>query len=220
MDETGQDLLAGACFTMDQDTDVLGGNLVGQGCQAFHFRRGPDLETDGFGQAAPLLLVVVLLLTTQGGGLLHQAFNELDVVEGFFQVFVSAQLHGPDRRFDGAESGHDNDFAGRLAGLDVFQQGQSVRIGQLQIDHGDIEAAALQGPQGLRLIARGHRPVAFAGQQAPEKGADGFLVIDDQNTYLAQDNTTFLGQNRKTGRRGTGTEGPGDRRSVALGASF
>ena len=182
MDEAGQHLLAGAGLALDQHVDILAGHLVGQRHQAPHQGGTADLEADRSGYFRPLFPCLISLpqRISLGGGPGDQLLYFADVVKRLLQIFVRPLLHGCHRCFDGAVTGHDDDLAGGLPGLDRLQQGQAVRVGQLQIDHGDAEAGRGKGAHRIRLIGGGGHLIPFFSQQPPEKAADIRFVIDDQ----------------------------------------
>ena len=181
VNEAGQHLLAGARLALDQDADVLVGQAIGERGQLAHGRCRADQKVLRSGELAPLLFVLLFALGGGGRRFLNQPFDLLDVVKGLFHILVGPHLHGLDRGLDGAETGHDDDFAVGLLALDVLQQGQAVGVRQLQVDHGHLEGRAFQGSERLAFTDRGNRAAALFIQQPAEKIADGFFVVDDQD---------------------------------------
>ncbi len=109
--------------------------------------------------------------------------GEQNALEGerLLQKIVGTEARGLHRGFDAAVAGDHDD--GRRAGVaQPFEHGQSVDAGKPEVEQDEIELVArvLGDPFLARLAERGL--VSFVAEDVGEGGADGGLVVDDENS--------------------------------------
>ncbi len=181
VDGAGDQLLAGAALAGDEDGGVARGHQGDALEDRLHGRALPDdLFRRAGGGAVVRGRCRLLGPALQGPG---DGVERLVQVERLGQVVERAPFDRLDRRAQVAERRDDDDrcVLGQLPQL--AQRGQAVHPGQANVEDDGIEV--LLGGQGEGVLGgRGDGDaMAFLGQGALQRPADGFFIIDDQDVF-------------------------------------
>ena len=144
MNRPRRHLFSRATLTLNQDRMLAGGDVGDNAVQLLHFRRAPHHPRESG--------IVLEMLTGDAGfdsepqmlGHLIQQQLEFNKAEGLAQVVISATLHGSPNGIHGGMRGDHNDLGLGLLLLDLHQQFQAVRAGQLDIQQHYINGVGLQ----------------------------------------------------------------------------
>jgi hypothetical protein len=108
----------------------------------------------------------------------HRDFFDLERLQN---VVVGAALHGVDRRFDGAETGHDDgERVGRDFG-DRFQELHAAHARHLEVADDEVVVRATQlGERARAVLGRAHH-IPLHPQELGQDLANALLIVDDKD---------------------------------------
>src|SRR4030095_3620207 len=179
----GDELLAGAALTVDQDRRRLAPReLADQLAQATRALRVADELID----AVFLFLKAVEALDLSTGADLFQGTRDrqlelVEMLERLLEIVSSAGLHRLDRALDLSEPGDDDDRGLGMAALEGSQHVDTVHIGKAKIEEDHVRAHIVGG---LEALFAGADPLDFdlvPGQHPRTERADVPFIVDDQD---------------------------------------
>ena len=175
----GDQLLAGAALAGDHHAEVGVHQPREDAVDLLHRRRAAD-------QRQVVLAAGVLLLgLRRAARLVVQRLGDLPQhlleVEGLRQVLVGADLGGADRGHHRVLRAHHDDRQVGPPLPDRRQQVERVAVGHHHVGDDDVALALLDPAPERRRGAGGAHPAAGAGQRLGEDGADGAVVVGDED---------------------------------------
>ena len=151
----GDDFLARAAFTFDQDGGIGRCHLPDELLHLFHLRANEE-QRRKFGFVGELIFEIgILFAQFRPLGDLRDGEFKLAGREGLQQIIGRADFHRFDRVLDRAEPGDDDDLDVGVGLFELLQQVEPVAVGKLEV--GDDQVSRLLGLFLAGLLARTDR---------------------------------------------------------------
>jgi hypothetical protein len=185
VERAGGEFLSGAGFAGDEDGAAGGADFSEEVSDILHGAAVADegVEIDAFGAelAAERGVFASEAADFERAGDLGEEFIEDD---GFHQIIMCAESEGGDGVFDRGVGGDDEDAEFRLAFEELFEEGETIAIGELDIGDDEIGIEGGELMESARGGASERGVVAFALEEFLEGLGDDGLIINDEDAGL------------------------------------
>ncbi len=104
--------------------------------------------------------------------------------EGFQDVVVRAEAHGPNRGVHVVHGGEHDHGQGDVELLGGLEEGDAVTAGHSDVGENDIEGGFVEGLEGFVPVKGDRHPIAFPFEVTGEQLSNGMFVINHEKPAL------------------------------------